>query len=98
MAARQFSSEGLLVDVQFGDPVLVTVVGVVSVSSQGALQDALSAISAFPGRPDVEVNIVLARFDDDGVGRASLHEAAQLARRKGQRFRTNFLGFEWSTS
>jgi hypothetical protein len=96
MPAQQFSAEDLLVDVQFGDPVLMTVVGVVTATTKAVLEDALTAVSALPARPDVEVNLVLARFDDDG--RELLLQAAVRARRSGQRFTTNSLDFEESAT
>lgn len=62
MAWRQFSAGELTVDVQFGDPITLIVVGNVDGHSCTALLDALQTAAATPGRPCIDVNIVLAHF------------------------------------
>jgi hypothetical protein len=82
MAWRQFSAGELTVDVQFGDPITLIVVGEVDGDSCRALLDALETAAATPGRPRINVNLVLARFAD-GYSMAELmgeHPYASTAR------------------
>ncbi|MEA3218089.1 MAG: hypothetical protein QOJ19_4245 [Acidimicrobiia bacterium] len=84
MPSQQFSSGDLYIDVQFGDPLNMTVVGEVSLDTAHVFVEALEAVAAYPGAPDVAINVVLARFV--GPTDAPLHEAAARARANGQRF------------
>jgi hypothetical protein len=86
MAWATYCDEGLTVDVQFGDPVTVIVVGDVSLGTGGALRDALQAASDWSGVCPIEVNLVLARFAGEH-GRADLLAAQRRAWRDGRRFR-----------
>jgi hypothetical protein len=65
VAWQTFSHGELTIDTQFGDPTVLIVVGDVDARTSDTLLDALAAAMAWPGLPAIEVNIVLARFDDE---------------------------------
>jgi hypothetical protein len=85
MAWATYCDEGLTVDVQFGDPVTLIVVGELNLGTGAALRDALQAASEWAGGTAIEVNLVFARFAYER-GRADLLAAQQLAWRNGRRF------------
>jgi hypothetical protein len=91
MAWRRFSAGGLTIDVQFGDPTLLVVIGNVYADRRSALREALEAAAGWPGSPNIEVNLVLARFQDD-VAWSDLLAAQKSCKDQGRRFTMTFGG------
>lgn len=91
MAWRRFSAGGLTIDVQFGDPTLLVVIGNVYADRRRVLQEALEAAAGWPGSSNIEVNLVLARFQDDAAW-SDLLAAKDSCHDRGRRFTMTFGG------